>query len=131
MPRKTQVTKRLECILTTEERITVSKELAEQITARAGHEAALKSFSTQKKAEMAVCDETIGLLVLKVSSGKEYRGVECNIIYAPDKCEKLTFRTDTGELVETEVMTAEELQEEMPLPPPLPPPGQDAASQEN
>lgn len=67
----------LECILTDPEKLTYSKEMAEAVGLRARSEDSLKSFSTQIKAQIAGHDAKINLLAEKLSTGREYREVEC------------------------------------------------------
>jgi hypothetical protein len=103
----------LECVLTDEEKLNCSKLQNDAINLKTQAEAELKSFSTQKKAEIASADAVIALYYQKISTGKEYRMIPCEIRYDFDKKEKLFIRTDTGEIAKQDIISESELQEEM------------------
>lgn len=105
----------LECTLTDQEKLAYSKTLSENVSKKARSEESLKSFQTQIKAEITSCEAQINLLAEKLNTGKEYRMVECEIRYDFKMKEKKWIRTDTGEVAKQEVISEEELQEEMEL----------------
>lgn len=111
--RKTKEEMHLECILNDPEKLQYSKELSETVTLKTQAEENLKSFQTQKKAEITGCDAKINLLANKINTGKEYRDVECEITYDFAKKEKTWCRLDTGEIVKIRQIPEEEMQEEM------------------
>lgn len=113
--RKEKSVEKLECILSDPDKLNYSKKLSDAITNVRNLENGLKSFTIQTKAEIQVNEEQITLLATALSTGKEYRDVNCKIVYNLDSAEKSWIRLDTGEVVKTETMTAEELQEELPL----------------
>ena len=105
----------LECVLTDAEKLSYSKLQNEAINAKSQAEAELKSFSTQKKAEIASSDATIALYYQKIATGKEYRMIPCEVKYDFDKKEKLFIRIDTGEIAKQDIISESELQEEIEL----------------
>jgi hypothetical protein len=113
--RKTECIMSLECVLTNEEKIACSKVQNESINQKYQAELDLKSFSVQKKSEIAEADAMIALQYQKLSTGKEYRPVKCHIWYNFESNEKTYMRLDTSEIVKVETISAEELQEEADL----------------
>lgn len=111
--RRTKENLHLECILTDKEKLAYSKELSEKITAKARAEESLKSFQTQKKAEIAGCEATINLLADRINTGREFRLVECEIKYDFKEKIRTCTRTDTGEVVRETPIPEEEMQEEL------------------
>lgn len=102
----------VECLLTDQEKLVYSKSLGENITLRSRAEEGLKSFSTQKKAEIAGYEASINLLADKINTGREYRDVECDIQFDLDEKLKTWVRKDTGEHAKVEKMTDEEIEEQ-------------------
>ena len=96
--RRTTEELELECVLTDEEKLRYSKELSEAISAKARAEESLKSFQTQKKAEIAKAEATINMLAEKINTGHEFRPVECEIKWDFKKKEKSWVRKDTSEV---------------------------------
>ncbi|MBN1253958.1 MAG: hypothetical protein JXA50_01620 [Deltaproteobacteria bacterium] len=113
--RKTQDALHLECILTDQEKLAYSKTLSENVSKTARAEEALSSFQKQMKAEIASCEAQINMLAEKINTGKEYRMVECEIRYDFKMQEKKWIRSDTGEVAKQDIISEEELQEEMKL----------------
>ena len=101
----------LECILNDTEKLAYSKDLGENITLKTRSEESLKSFQTQKKAEIAGHEAKINLLADKINTGREYREVECKIEFDWDEKVKSWVRKDTGANVKTERMSDEEISE--------------------
>jgi hypothetical protein len=113
--RKTKEKINLECILTDPEKLAYSKQLAENLSKKQRAEDTLKSFNTQKKAEIAGLDAEINLKVDKINSGREYRDVECTIFWDWDRKVKVWTRTDTGDVCKEDIISEHELQEECEL----------------
>jgi len=113
--RKTKEKLNLECVLTDQEKLAYSKQLAENLSKKQRAEDTLKSFNTQKKAEIAGLDAEINLKVDKINSGREYRDVECTIFWDWDRKVKVWTRTDTGEVAHEDIISEHELQEEADL----------------
>ena len=105
--------KNLPVMLTSEELLSISKELA-----KANQD--LSSILNQKKemnasygAKQKISEGLIEALSLKISTGKEYRDIECKITFDEVNLKKIITRTDTGEIVERIKMTTEDLQSEI------------------
>jgi hypothetical protein len=113
MKRKKTEKMLLECILTDPEKLAYGKELTQKISEKCRHEASLKSYSTQAKAEITSCDGRIAGLAEKLNAGIEYREVECSVSYDFESRKKLFTRTDTGEIVKEVSIGDDELQEEL------------------
>ncbi len=109
--RPTKEVKTLECELTDDEKLAYLKELGEKISHRNGLEAQKKSYTTQINAEIATDDARIAALGEKAYSGKEYRDVECKIDYDFERGERSWMRTDTFEVVKTDIIPEEYMQE--------------------
>ena len=103
----------LECILTDTEKLTYSKEMAEAVGLRARGEDSLKSFSTQIKAQIAGHDAKINLLAEKLSTGREYREVGCEVVKDFKRRTKTFVRLDTGAVARTDELTESDLQGEL------------------
>jgi hypothetical protein len=89
----------------------------------AKHNQDLAEIEGQKKRVMADFgakiqgeESNIGELSRKVSSGYEFRNIECVVTYHdPTQGKKTIVRTDTGEVVRVDVMSHSELQEQLPF----------------
>ncbi len=113
---KTQVeTQHLECILTDTEKLIYSKELSEKISNKSRTEDNLKSFSSQAKAEIAGFDARINLLAEKLNTGKEYRPIQVEVMWNYTKGEKTWVRLDTKQIIKTDIIPTDELQQELEL----------------
>lgn len=111
--KKITVTKNVPVLLSISELLEISKELA-----RANQE--LARVSNQKKETMAsfaasqkIAEAIIENLSLKISTGKEYRDVDCSVTFDQKLMKKFITRMDTGEVVETTKLTTADLQEEL------------------
>jgi hypothetical protein len=111
--RKTKEILQLECILTDQEKLTYSKQLSENVSKKTRQEEHLKSYQTQVKADIALCDAIINSLAEKLNMGKEYRPVECEVKYDFKKKERVWVRRDTGEIAKQDIIPEKELQEEL------------------
>jgi hypothetical protein len=105
----------LECILTNEEKLKYSFEMAEYLAKKTAAEARKKSFTAQIGSELAECEEHLSLLGNKIRTGREFRDVECSITYDWDRKVKTWTRNDTNEIVKEDIITEHELQEEAEL----------------
>ena len=112
MSRKTKETLNLQCTLTNDELLKYSREMSEAISEKTRTENNLKSFAAQAKSEIAERDAKISLYSEKINTGKEYRPVECTIVYFWESKEKAWTRNDTHEVVKTDIIPESELQEE-------------------
>ena len=111
--RPTKAVLPIECVLSNEDKLNYSRDLANAISKMKRAQDRSKSFSAQIKAEIQAYDATINLLSEKINAGKEFRDVECRIEYDWDKKTKSWFRIDTGEIVAEDIITEKELQEEL------------------
>jgi hypothetical protein len=111
-----KVKKNMRYSFTPEERLEVGKLLADaQIElCRVGEDK--KRVADDFKAKESALDASVKSLSNKMSTGYEFRDIDCTIIYNDPKTgKKSLFRDDTGERIATDPMTAEELQEEIDL----------------
>ena len=113
--RKTREKLNLECVLTDQEKLAYSKQFAENHSKKQRAEDALKSFTTQKKAEIAGLEAQVNLMADKINTGREYREVECSIMWDWDRKVKEWTRTDTFEVCKEDIISEYELQEEAEL----------------
>jgi hypothetical protein len=105
----------LECVLTDDEKLACSKLQNEAINQKSQAENELKSFSAQKKAEIAGADAIIALYYQKLSTGKEYRPIKCKVNYDFEKKIREWVRLDTGEICKQDIIPEEDIQEEIEL----------------
>jgi hypothetical protein len=101
---------RLECVLTDNEKLAYSADLAEHIGNKARAEDNLKSFKSQIKSEIDGHTAAINLLSGKISSGKEFRLVDIEIHFDYNTRMKTYIRKDTGQVFKTEGIRQDELQ---------------------
>ena len=109
----TTIKKNLPVVLSRDELLTISKELAKanQDLAKIANQKkeVNASLGAQKKMSEAIIED----LSLKISTGQEYRDVECEITFDESDRKKFVCRLDTGEIVETVKLTTEDLQTEL------------------
>ena len=113
MSRKKVETRELPCKLTDEELLKYGKEFAESVNKLNRLEDSKKSYVSQIKAQIESAQAQVNLLSNKIATGEEYRKVECNIKWDWVNGEKSIIRTDTGEIVQTVIITEEEKQEQL------------------
>lgn len=109
--RQTKCKRVLDCVLTDMELIQRAKTMSQTMNKKVAADDKLKSATTQIKAEIAQLESEIKSLQVVVSSGKEFREIECKIDYDWDKRIKSVVRTDTGVIVEEDIIPESELQE--------------------
>ncbi len=114
MPKKTEELN-LECALTNPEKLDYSKDLAENINRKARAEDSLKAYKSQAKSEIEGHEAKINLLSQKISSGMEYRMVECSIEYDWNNKTRTWVRLDTGEIAKDDIIPESMLQQKMSL----------------
>lgn len=119
MQQKTKVrkeTRHLRCNLTQDEFNEKAKQLAESNHNLRQLEEEKKLVTSDFGAKIAGAEAQISVLSNTVQSRYEYRMVPCEIfMHDPKNGKKRSVRTDIGETVGIEDMTAEELQEELAL----------------
>lgn len=100
----------LQCILTDQELITKSRELAKANEDLADVEAKKKDVMADFTAQQKKHEANIGVLSRIVSTGKEYRNVKCEWQFHYDKGRKMLRRMDTDDIIRTEEITQKERQ---------------------
>ena len=105
----------LQCILTDEEKESYSSKLAQAVSDKRRKDCEMENYRTQHKAEITQFENAIVLYAEKVNTGKEFRPIECSIVYDFEEKTKTWFRKDTGEFAKDDIIPESELQEEMEL----------------
>jgi hypothetical protein len=99
------ITESLEVQLTEKEIRTASKAMAEALRGKGQAEDEIKTFRSQKMAEVTRLEGQIAINAQLVNTEKEFRPVECEVSYDFAKGVKTTVRMDTGEVVRQEPVT--------------------------
>jgi hypothetical protein len=73
----------------------------------------LKSYLTEKKAEIAKCEAIVNISLSKINRGRDFKWLQVKVLKDFDKKIKTFVDTKTGEVVKTLPMTDDDLQ--MPL----------------
>ena len=113
--RLNKVKRNLECVIEPDKLREFSRELAivdKKLDSLKGEKSA---FNKRIGADISANESKRIELVDKVLTGKEQRSVDCDVLYHFDRKEKEFIRKDTKELVDTDIITEEELQEEIAL----------------
>jgi hypothetical protein len=76
-------------------------------------EARKKEFDSQIKADIEKFDARAHEIKAKLLSGKEFRSVECDIVYDWEKKQRAWIRKDTGEVAHEDIIPEEMFQEEL------------------
>ena len=105
-----KITKILNCTFTTEELKEIGIKLALENQSKERLEDKKKQAMSQFKSEIDAADAKIKSLAQKLARGSEDREIECDILLnTPEEGKKTTVRNDTGEIVQVQDMTKEEL----------------------
>lgn len=112
--KKEVIVQTLPCILTREELEDRSRRLAAAVQASHELEKEKKAISDQLKAREAVFDSEIANMSGQITSGKEYRQIECEWFFDWDAGYKSLVRSDTNEAISTMKITADERQAKLP-----------------
>ena len=105
-----KITKILNCTFTTEELKEIGIKLALENQSKERLEDKKKQAMSQFKSEIDAADAKIKSLAQKLARGSEDREIECDILFnTPEEGKKTTVRNDTGEIVQVQDMTKEEL----------------------
>lgn len=91
-------TKNLPCRISDEDRIRYGQEMAAAAQTLSEVQDAKKSAASQFKARENECNARLSLLANVVSSGVEFRDVQCTVD-TDDQGNEIIIRNDTGELV--------------------------------
>jgi len=105
----------LPCILTDAKKLNYGHEQAISLQRLEEAEARKQEFNSQIKADIEKYEARAHEIGHKLTSGKEYRDVECTITRDWEKKTRTWTRTDTGEVVKEDIIPDFELQEEMEL----------------
>jgi hypothetical protein len=105
-----QIVKLLACKLTDAELLETARGLSGELAKRAQLDAQLASFKKQIGADIEKCDASIEKFREMISSGEEYRDVECELTYRWAEGVKTTTRKDSGEIVREQVISEDERQ---------------------
>ena len=100
----------LAVVLTTSEKVDFGHRLAVLHHEYSDVELNKKAAADRFKEELEALDGRIGYLSRVVRNGEEHRDVECRWRYLFETSTKELIRMDTGEIVETVAITAEERQ---------------------
>jgi hypothetical protein len=115
MARKTREIISLPCVLTEEDILRYTKDRSEHYGKMKAAQNTLDAYKKQVNSEIATHEAKIDLLEGKLSSGKEFRDIECDIVYDWKKQVKIWVRKDTGEHVKDDIITEYECQEQAKL----------------
>ena len=101
------------CVLTGDETVERSKEMAQLMSEIGNIETDLKAVVQEFKSRIAGKEARLGTLARNVQNGFEFRTVPCtrHFDYALGRVEE--FRSDTGERVSHRAMTDEERQQDL------------------
>lgn len=113
--RLTKVKRNLECTIEPDKLREFSKELSMAVKKIEGLTDDKKAYNKRVGSDIAANESKRRELADKVLTGKEQRSVDCKVVYHFDRKEKEIIRNDTNEIVETDIITEEELQEEIRL----------------
>jgi hypothetical protein len=101
----------LPCILTDEEKITKAQEMCNAHQKIDELELDLEGIKKQFKSDIEKLEKVALDLRQQVSTGKQYKDVECSIVWDFDEKKKVYVRNDTGEVVRETPISEHELQE--------------------
>jgi hypothetical protein len=113
--RPTEDTLTLPCILNDQEKIEYGLQQAEALQKMEEAENKKKEFDSQIKADIEKYEARAHEIGHKLTSGKEYREVECEIVYDFKNKTRAWIRKDTKEEAKNDIIPEEMLQEEIPL----------------
>lgn len=108
--KKETIVQTLPCILTREELEDRSRRLAAAVQASSELEKEKKAINDQIKAREAAFDAEITNMSGQITSGKEYRQIECEWVFDWDKGFKVFQRLDNYEVLQTQKITEQERQ---------------------
>lgn len=103
----------LPCILTDAEKIEYGLQQSIALQSKEQAEDKKKEFDSQIKADIEKHDARAREIGHKLTSGKEYRQVECDILYDFEQKNRIWIRKDNGEEAKKDIIPEEMLQEEM------------------
>jgi hypothetical protein len=113
--RATKETMQLECLLTDKEKLAYGKELSEKLKNIAVAEGELDHFKAGIKDRVTAAETRASVLARAISTGTEFRSVECDIIYDWKAKTKTWIRKDNKAEAKQDIISEFELQEELKL----------------
>lgn len=105
----------LACVLTNDERLVYSLQMAEALQSLEETEKRKKEFTAQINADIEKHEARSHEIGHKLTSGKEFRPVKCDIVYDWEKKQRAWIRKDTGEVAHEDIIPEEMIQEELEL----------------
>ena len=103
------VMKELRYLFSDEEKLVLSMELAKVNQEVNKIEEAKRTANAEFRQKIAETSERVNDIAMKISSGYEYREIECEVQYhTPKRNQKTLTRTDTGEVM-IDLMTNDDL----------------------
>ena len=105
----------LPCVLTNDEKLSYGLEMATETQRVVECEGRKQSFNSSIKAEIETHEARAHEIGNKLTSGKEYRDVECKIERNWEEKTRRWIRLDTGEIAKEDIIPEHELQEELEL----------------
>ena len=104
------------CTLTTDDKLKIGSELAQSSAKLESLEEELKEIKDEYKSKTSAEEAIVGRCQRALNSGWQMRSVECYwVMDEPKQNQKSIVRTDTGEIVDTEAMSANDRQQSLPL----------------
>ena len=100
----------VKCLFTDEEKKDIAAEMAQNIVSLQQAEDDLKAIKSKYKSQIDGIQAGINLAATKLTSGFEMKMAKCEIVPDYEKKTLAFVRVDTGELVKTADMTADDLQ---------------------
>jgi len=105
----------LKYVFTERDMLDLAQDMARAISEQHEAEDELKTISTQIKGKVALAVGAANSAASKIRAGYEFRNIECEISKDFTEGMVTTRRIDTGEIVDTRPIAAEERQAELPL----------------
>ena len=107
------LTKEVKCLLTQEELLDYSKQLAKNQQDKYEAESHKKSVVADCNDKIARLDSEMHALSRKINSGYEYRMTKCQYVFDWERLTKTLIRIDTGEIVDIRPVTDEDKQQSL------------------
>jgi hypothetical protein len=106
-------TEYIKYVFSEEEMAEMAGKMAQAFSEKEAAEQRLKEIQKQIKAEIEACQTQISTLSRHYNTGHAYRNCECVVEYHFSEKQVRIYRADTGELVSSRVMKADEFQADM------------------
>jgi hypothetical protein len=99
--------------LSDRDKMACATEIIDAMNAMSEIEDDLRSYQTEKKAEIAKNEAIVNLCRIEINRGKDRQWIGVKVVKDFDKKTKTFARIDTGEIVRTSALTEEDMQTEM------------------